>query len=199
MKKQNNFKKRSIFYKIFIESFRILIFTAIVNTIGGVSIEAIQDRLFELLPFLIMLTPLNGLIGSFGTIISSKFTTYLYMGQITDKHWYHTPAMKRLMWKLTFLALFASLYISGISFAIAAFKGFEHGLAFTLFFLARLVMATMFTTFILLLVLIFVSTLLGWYVYKKDHDPGNYLIPVTTSIADIGTMVLFAATIYFMF
>jgi cation transporter-like permease len=191
--------KHSIFYTIFIESSRILVFTAIINTFGGVSIEAIQDKLFALLPFLIMLTPLNGLIGSFGTIISSKFTTYLYMGQITDKHWYHAPVMKKLMWQLTFLALFASLYLSTISFAIAAIKGFEHGLWFTLFFLARLIMATMFTTFILLLVLIFVSTLFGWYIYKQDRDPDNYLIPITTTIADLGTMMLFAGTIFFLF
>lgn len=191
--------KHKLAYKIFRESIKILVVTSIINTLGGISLESIQDRLFVLLPFLILITPLNDFIGDLGTIMASKFTTYLYLGKITDRHWYHAPVMRELMLKLMFIATFCGLYVSIGAFSIAAIKGFEHGLLFSFFFLLRLVMGTLFTALLLLLILIFVTTIFGWYVYKKNQDPDNFLVPLTTSIADIGTMILFAATIHFLF
>ncbi|HIH42686.1 TPA: hypothetical protein HA246_03510 [Candidatus Woesearchaeota archaeon] len=195
----NFLERHRIGYKIVRESLKILLITSIINTMGGASIEAIQERLFALLPFLILLTPLNDFVGNLGTILASKFTTYLYLGKITDQHWYHNPSMRELMLKLMIIAIFCGLYLSIGAFVIAAIKGFEHGLLFSIFFLLRLVMGTLFTALLLLLILIFVTATFGWYVYKKNQDPDNFLVPLTTSIADIGTMVLFAATIHFLF
>ncbi len=191
--------KHKLAHKIVRESLKILIFTSVVNTLGGASIESIQERLFTLLPFLILLTPLNDFVGNLGTILASKFTTYLYLGKITDQHWYHTLAMRKLMLKLTVIATFCALYVSIGAFLIAAIKGFEHGLLFSIFFLLRLMMGTLFTTLLLLLILIFVTAIFGWYAYKRNEDPDNFLVPLTTSIADIGTMLLFAAMIHFLF
>ena len=192
-------EKYKIAYKIIKESAGILLITSVLTTLSGISIEAVQAKLFLYLPFLIILPSLNDMIGDFGSTIALKFSSFLYLGQITDKHWYHTTVMKKLMWKLTIIAAFSGVFLAVTAFFIAVFKGFEHDFFFAVFFLVRLIMATVLTTFFLLLILIFVSTLVGWYLYKHDKDPDNYLMPIATSIADIGTMVLFALTIHFLF
>ena len=39
----------------------------------------------------------------------------------------------------------------------------------------------------------------GIYYYKKKEDPNNFLIPITTSVADLGNMVVLVALILLFF
>ena len=64
------------------ESFRIIIFAAILSSLGGIGLELINEKLIAILPLLIIFPALNNMIGNFGTIISANFTTLLFTNQL---------------------------------------------------------------------------------------------------------------------
>jgi cation transporter-like permease len=48
-------------------------------------------------------------------------------------------------------------------------------------------------------ILFVVAVVAGIHFYKKGEDPNNFLIPITTSIADFGNMLLLAALVMMFF
>ena len=55
------------------------------SSLGGLFIEKIKVLIFSVIPMIILLPYLNNMIGNFGTIIATKFSTYLHEGKI-DKN-----------------------------------------------------------------------------------------------------------------
>ena len=81
----------------------------------------------------------------------------------------------------------AALVISQASFAVSA------GIAFKVFAIALI------DAVLLVTVLFAVAVVAGVYFYGKHEDPSNFLIPITTSVADFGNMLLLAllVTVFF--
>jgi cation transporter-like permease len=52
---------------------------------------------------------------------------------------------------------------------------------------------------ILVVVLFFTSVLGGLYFFKKKEDPNNFLMPIMTSIADFGNMIILAVLVVLLF
>ena len=47
--------------------------------------------------------------------------------------------------------------------------------------------------------LFFISISAGLYFYKKKEDPNNFLIPITTSVADFGNMLMLSVLVFLFF
>lgn len=184
-----------MFWKIFTESLKIVILTSIISSVGGVSLENINVKLVALLPFLILLPAMNDMIGNFGTILSSKLTTLLYMGKIREKGWWSSHKVGNLFLIIAVVAFLSSIYISLLACVIALLKGFELDALFVL----KTLMATVMVTALLIVFMFWLTATAGFYIFKKNEDPDNFLIPITTSVADLGTMIIMSGVIYWMF
>ena len=69
-------------WKIIHESVGILIIASVISTLGGIGLEALQSKLTWLVPIIIVLPALNDMIGDFGAIVASRFTTMLYKKEV---------------------------------------------------------------------------------------------------------------------
>ena len=181
-------------WKIIKESIKVLILASVLSSIGGFALKTIEDKLIVLLPFIIVLPALNGLAGDFGIIITSKFTTFLYERHIKGSL-KHSLFVKRLFRDIFPIALASALYISLLVLFISYLKNFALDTAFAFMFVAIIL-----TSVTVLFLIIFSVAIIGGYkVYKKNEDPDDILIPITTSIADLGTMIIFSILVYFLF
>ncbi len=181
-------------FKIIKESLKILILASIISSIGGVSLQAIEKKLFLILPLLILLPGLNNMIGSFGTIMSSKFTTLLFLGKINDR-WWRSRDLISIMWTLLAVSLISAIYIGLLSNLIAYWRDFT----ITTELVSKVVVVSLLATLLLVTLIICISIIAGFRVYKNNEDPDNFLIPITTSIADLGSMLIFSGLVYLLF
>lgn len=187
-------KPKSLAYKIIRESFYVLILTSILSTLGGIGLESIQKKLFIFLPFLIILPAINDMIGDFGGIISSKFTTLLFLG-IIEEEWWKSKKLIDLFLKIIITSFFSSLYLIFLAIIFSLIKG----LYFDFTFYIKFMLINILITMVLVIIISLVSILGGFFVHKKNQDPDNYLIPITTSIADVLTIVLISLVIKLFF
>jgi len=162
------------------ESLKILILASILSSIGGIALHGAQEKIIAVLPLLILLPALNDMIGNFGTIVSSKFTTMCYTGNMKESLW-KSPQIRSLFITVMTVGLLSALYIGVLAYFIAFTKGFAF--TFSLFF--RVIGVSVFATLILVSFVFVISVIFGRKICKKGEDPSNFLIPLSTSIADL--------------
>lgn len=180
--------------KILTESIKIVILASVLSTIGGIGIEGLKSKIAFLLPMIIMLPAINDMIGDFGTIISSKFTTLLYLGKIQEK-WWNSAELGELFKVIAVVALISAVYMGVLSNVIALLKGFSFNLIVAL----KVITVAIMSTASLVMIIFFVAIIGGLFVYKNGSDPDNFLAPITTGLADLGSLLLFALMIQFLF
>lgn len=185
---------RKLTYKIIKESFRIVILTSIISTIGGIGLESIQEKLFTILPLIILVPALNNLTGSFGAVTSSRFTSMLYMTGIKKDIW-KNKEIRKMFFLTIFLSFILSIYVSLISIFSANLLNFD----FDFFLATRIVALSVLTSLTLSMLIFFVVIKVGIRVYKRKQDPDNFLIPLTTAIADFGTMSMMTLFVFILF
>ncbi len=178
------------------ESIKILLLASIVSSLGGFALENIKAAFVAIVPLVVLLPALNDMIGDYASIISSRFSTMLHEGKVRgcERGWWKNAELHKLFMQVLFLAVFtatlgaaAALVISSASFAVSALVAFK-------VFAIALIDAVLLVT-----VLFFVAIAAGFYFFGKGEDPSNFLIPITTSIADFGNMLLLAllVTVFF--
>jgi len=204
--KKHNISKKTLFYvkeygphshvprTILKESLKILLLASIISAFGGLALESIKLIFISIIPLLIMLPALNDMIGDYGTIISSRFSTMLHEGKLNRK-WLANEELKNLFIQVLIIATITTLLSAGIAFSISYFSGYSlsHSIALKILFITLI-------DVLLLVNLLFVTSIMaGIYFYKKQEDPNNFLIPITTSVADFGNMILLAILISLFF
>ncbi|MBI2148296.1 magnesium transporter [Candidatus Woesearchaeota archaeon] len=178
--------------EIFRESIGVLLVSIILGLIAGMFLRNIQDSLIVILPLIIMLPALNGMIGNYGIIVTSKITTALDEKKVKN---IHSHIIKHLFKDIIPVALFSAVYISILSTFIAYFKGFE----FSYFILSKIMLITIVTTLSLVIFIFIVAVIGSLVVYKKGIDPEDVLIPITTSIADVFSIGIFSLLVSLLF
>ncbi|HLD89125.1 MAG TPA: magnesium transporter [Candidatus Nanoarchaeia archaeon] len=186
---------RKIILKIFTESIKILIIASILSAVGGLSFEFAKEKIIFFLPFLILIPALNDMIGDFGSIIASRVTTMLYLGKMNEKEWWKNNELGNLFFLIITTALVSSFYLSVFSVLIAYAKGFS----FDPSLLIRIIAISLIATILLVSVIFWMTTAVGVSIYKRKEDPANFLIPISTSIADLGTMLIISGVVYWLF
>ncbi|MDO8624792.1 MAG: magnesium transporter, partial [Candidatus Diapherotrites archaeon] len=133
-------------------------------------------------------------VGNAGILVSTHFSRLLYEGKIRV-HWWKSPELRHL---------FVQLLVLGFIFACA---GAALSLAIAPAFLvhdpvpnaARLFLVVILDILVLTVVLFGVAVLAGTHFYNRGEDPDNFLIPITTSVADFGNMLLLAGLVILFF
>lgn len=202
--KKHNISKKTIFYMkeygphtnvartILKESVKILIFASVISSLGGLALEGIRESLVSAVPLLIMLPVLNGMIGNYGIVISSKMSTMLHEGKVSG-HGFLGKNLIRLLGQIMLIAAITSSAGTAASLAISGYATAGSHFALKIFLI---VMAD---ALILISVLFAVSVFTGIYFFEKGEDPNNFLIPITTSIADFGNMIILAFLVALLF
>jgi cation transporter-like permease len=184
-----------LYWRIITESIGVLLLASLLSTLGGFGLQSIQQNLFFLLPLLILMPALNDMTGDYGGIVASRFTTMLVLGKIKPAHWWRSHELHRLLGEVLIIGTFSAVYITVLATAIAHFRGFAA--VWDVF--QRILLIALFTTWLLVLILFVICVLGGFYVYKKKHDPDNYLIPLATGLADLGSMVVLTVLVRALF
>ena len=179
--------------KIIKESLVVLIFAAILSSLGGVGLKYSEEKILFFLPLMILLPALNGLVGDFGIVMVSRFTTLVYKKNFTKR--LEKAKLRHISRDLFIVGIIMSFYISLLSGFISKISGFD----FHLIFLIKLILIVLATVFFMIFLIFFISYFGIFYSYKRNIDPDDLLIPLTTSIADFGTMIVFSVLVILFF
>jgi cation transporter-like permease len=176
------------------ESIKILLISAIISSAGGMALEKIKDIFIMIIPLVILVPTLNDMVGDYGTIISSRLSTLLHEGKVKKK-WWTESVLKRLFWQVFFIALLTTLISTTVALIVSLFSSYQ---------LNALIILKVFTITIIDVVLLvgimFLSSIvLGLYYFNKKEDPNNFLIPIITSIADFGNMIILSVLVVWFF
>ena len=180
-------------YKIIKESLRVLILGSLLSSFGGLSLEFIKAKLSVALPLIIILPALADMVGDAGTIVVSKITTYFYIGKLkTDNK------IPKFIYNLFLLLLgifsISAVYITFLALFIGYLKGFNFNAAFAF----KMLFIVLVTTSTIILIIFSVALVGGRYAFKRNIDPDDLLIPITTSIADLGSLIVFSLLVFFI-
>ncbi len=181
--------------KILRESVQVLAFSCIISTFGGIGLELVRDKLLLFIPFLILVPAMNEMVGGFGAIVTSKFTTALFTKQIKRERVWTSPFVQSLFTSTMAAAIITALYMGGVAYLLAFIKGFP----FSVPLFVNVIGVSLLATIMLVTIIFLVSIIGGLYVHKKGHDPDNYLIPIATGIADLGSMLVLAGVLVWLF
>ena len=182
-------------WKILHESVGILIIASVVSSMGGVGLEALINKMVIIIPILVLLPSLNDMIGSFGAIIASRFAMMLFKKEVHEKNWMHQKCVLHIFFVVLGIAVLAALYAGVLAYLVAMIRGFP----FEVIVFEKVLFIALMTTIFLVCILFVVSIVGGFYVFKQKHDPDNYLIPLTTAIADFGSMVILSLLVLWLF
>lgn len=172
------------------ESLKILLLASIVSSVGGLALEQIKLLFVSFVPLVILVPVLNNMVGDYGTIISSKFSTMLHKGEVRGK-WWREEKLTRLLFQLMAIAVITSIASAAAAFAISLSLGYM----ITASIISKILLIILADVVLLVSILFLVAVLAGLYFFKKKEDPNNLLIPITTSIADFGNMVILAVLV----
>ncbi len=179
--------------KIIKESLGVLILVSIISAFGGIGLQLVREKIFLILPLLILFPALNGMVGNFGAIFASRYTTLLYQKKIGKKK-FMNKALKEIYLQVLKVSVIAAFYISTLSFVVSLMKDFD----FSPILYAKILIITIITTIFLVTLMSFISIYAGNYFARKKEDPDNLLIPITTAVADFGAMIIFSLLIFFI-
>ena len=203
--KAHKISKRTLFYikeygihsnvphTIIKESIKILLLASIISSFGGLAIESIKDKFFSIIPLVILLPALNNLIGDYGIIVSSRFSNMLYEGKVRKK-WWDTPELKELFGHMIIITLITTIMSSLLAILIS-----QLNYLVTSEVVWKIMFIALIDTIFLVALLFLISVLSGIHYFKKKEDPNNFLIPITTSFADLANMVILTGLILLFF
>lgn len=156
-----------------------------ISLIGGVGLEAVEDKILPLMPLIIALPALNTMVGDYAAIIAAHATD---------------PAERTMTKKVLAKAVAKAIWVNilgllALSIALAWQRGYLFTYEFTIRFVAFVglsmlgVVAAMFG----------ITTLLDKAFEKKKLNADDVLIPIVTSITDVFMLVLVALAVWFIF
>lgn len=176
------------------ESLKILIMASIISSIGGIGMEAMSSKLVTIIPLIILLPALNDMVGDFGCIVSSKFTNMLYLGKVGTR-WWRSRHLHTL-----FLVILSTSFITSVFIGVAASViSYWSGFALTLDIFLKVLSIAVMANLILVAVIFCISVIGGLGIYHKKEDPNNFLIPISTSFADLLNLAIFAVLVGMFF
>lgn len=176
------------------ESIKILLLASIISSFGGLALEQIKLLFVSIIPLIVLLPALNDMIGDYGTIVSAKFSTMLHEGEAMGEVW-KNKELKKLFVQIFIISMITAVFSSAVALAISWFSGYSLGSLVA----AKIFIVTVVDVALLVSILFSVSVAAGIYFYNKGEDPNNFLIPITTSVADLGNMLILAALVIMLF
>lgn len=156
-----------------------------ISLIGGIGLEAVQERILPLVPLIIALPALNTMVGDYAAIIAAHAAD---PAERTSTKRTLARAIAKAMWVNIIGVLVLSIILAA-----------QRGYVFSSEFLTKF---TLFITGAMIgtIVLMFVITIvLDKLLEQKRLNPDDILIPVVTSITDVLMLVMVALAAVFLF
>ena len=147
-------------------------------------LERIKLLFIQIVPLIIMLPTLNAMIGDYGIIVSSRFSTMLHEGKAKKDIW-STKELRVLFAQMIVVAFVTAIISTTLSLLVA--KGIYHVGDFLTSI--KMIFIIIIDVVLLMVLLFATSVIAGCYFYYKREDPNNFLIPISTAIADFGNML----------
>ncbi len=203
--KKHRISKKTLFYvkeygahsnvprTIIRESIKILIFASVLSSLGGLALEQIKEIFLSVLPLIILLPTMNTLVGEFGTIFASRFSTMLHEQGITPKIF--IPELKQLWNQVLVISVMTTLLTVLLAVLISYLSNFEFSMIVTL----KILIIALLTNFIMVATLFLIGVWAGRHFYRKKEDPNNLLIPLLTSVADLINILVLSGLILLFF
>jgi len=184
----------NVFSTIIKESIRVLLIASVLSSLGGLALERIKMLFLSLVPLVILLPALNDMLGDYGTIISSRFSTMLHEGKVKGSPW-KNEEMRKLFVQIFIIALLLAIISAAIAIGISKVSGYSMSMIDCM----KIFAITVTDVMVFVCVLFIVSVVAGLHFFRKGEDPDNFLIPITTSIADLGNMFILLFLILLLF
>ena len=177
------------------ESIKVLLFASLLSSLGGLALEHIKVLFVSILPLVILFPALNDMIGDYGIIISSRFSTLLHTGEIKRK-WHHNLTLGKLFTQIFIVSILTTILSSVLALALSSFSSDYH---LTLAIGIKVFLISIIDVVILVNGLFFISIIAGLHYFKKKEDPNNFLIPITTSVVDFGNLLILSLLVRLFF
>lgn len=175
------------------ESMPAMVIALVVGVFGGLSLQAIQSNFIVFLPLIILLPALNDMIGDYSMIMVSRLSTLVFTRNI--KNWWISDDIRKIIRTIFFVAFLSAIYIGAVSSLLAYLKGFT----LTLVSVIKVIQVSLLTTLAMVCIVVIISAFGVFYVYRRKEDPNNLVMPIMTSVADLGTILIFALAVNLIF
>ncbi|MBI5228865.1 magnesium transporter [Candidatus Micrarchaeota archaeon] len=176
------------------EGIKILLLASVISSFGGLALENFKQAFVSFVPLVVLLPVLNDLIGDFGTLISAKFSVLLHEGVVGSQLW-RNKSVVRLFYQTFYVALFAAVISSVLAILLSLFSNYFVSLDVVL----KVMLITVLDVTALVALVFFTAIIAGKHFYDKGEDPNNFLIPITTSVADFGNMIFLTVMFLVLF
>ena len=123
------------------------------------------------------------------------FATLLHEGKVDKKKIFANKELFELAVHLFIIASITAFMSAAISLLASGFSNYavSAGTAVKIFVIAIV------DVLALVALLVLTSVFAGLYFFDKKEDPNNFLIPITTSVADFGNMIVLALLVTLVF
>lgn len=176
------------------ESLKITLLASVISSIGGLTLETVKSTFLSIVPLIILMPTLNDMIGNYGTVVASRFSTLLHQGKVKGSM-YKNKNIRKLYAQIAIISILTAIFLAFVSIGISRFTDGWLNYQTAVKLLAICILDVV----ILVNILFVVSIAAGLHFYKKNEDPDNFLIPITTSIADFGSLVILAVLVTIFF
>lgn len=177
------------FKKILKESILIVMISSIIGLISGTFLSVNKEILYSFPIILLILPSLNSLIGDISTVLTSRLSSHLYLGNLSPK------IQKSDVLRKDFYGLGITILLSLIALIIIGYAvGFATDIQIVNpLLIIAVIMLTIVILFGMIFILLFTSSI---FLFRRGKDPNNFLIPLTTSLLDFLTPLLLILFIY---
>jgi mgtE-like transporter len=185
-------------WRIMREGMITTLLAALINSSAGFLLRSVEKKLLMVPALLVIIPALNDMAGDFGCIISSKFSTMLYLGTVKlykRKHFlnffsyflmvkdvFKNKKVVEFISTIFVLAIFSSLYLGFATVVLSLITGI-------VILPTKVLLLAFFGGISLTIIVLFSALVVGAIAYKKDWDPDNVTIPIVTSIGDVGGII----------
>lgn len=156
-----------------------------ISLIGGIGLEAVEEKLLPLIPLIIALPALNTMVGDYAAIVAAHATD-------PAERKYTKKLLARAISKAIWVNIFGLLLLSII-------LAWHRGYLFTGFFAIKFVIFIVVAMISVISLMFGFTALLDKILEKNKLNPDDILIPIVTSITDVLMLgfVAFAAVFIF--
>lgn len=192
VKEYGSYKK--VLRTIIKESIKILLLASILSSFGGLALEYIKTVFISIMPLIVIMPTLNDMIGDYGSIISSRFSTMLHEGKI-KKNVFVNKDIRKLFLQILIISILTTIITVVVALAVSYFSSYSINIPLIL----KIFLITLTDVILLVSILFLIAIFAGIYFFKKKEDPNNFLIPIATSVADFGNMLILSILIILFF
>ncbi len=172
-----------------IRKFLFIIFSvggaSCISLIGGLGLEAVQEKILPLVPLLIALPGLNTMVGDYAAIIAA------HAGDPAER----STTKKQLAKAIARVIWVNIVGILMLSLLLAMYRGY----IFELLFLIKFVLFVLFSVIGVIVAMFSITILLDKLLEKHHLNPDDVLIPIVTTVSDVFMLglIALAATLLF--